>query len=193
MAEVRAGVDALDAELLALLATRFGYMRAAARIKPSRDAVRDEARKASVIAAAVAEASCLGFPTALMTALGIFAIASASAFLGDSLNIYTGADMENAGLIDLFNERLYHFSKAVGEWRFWTALKVVTSSVGEFLLLIVPSFGPYDAVTLVATGRVVSTADVLSCLAKVGLAGGGVLSLAAAALFHGRDLVVIGE
>jgi len=56
MPEVRAGVDALDRELVALLAKGFGYMRAAARIKPARDAVRDEARKASVIAAAVAEA-----------------------------------------------------------------------------------------------------------------------------------------
>ena len=62
MAEVRAGVDALDRELVALLATRFGYMRAAARIKPSRDAVRDEERKASVIAAAVAEAEARGIP-----------------------------------------------------------------------------------------------------------------------------------
>jgi isochorismate pyruvate lyase len=62
MAEVRAGVDALDRELVGLLARRFGYMRAAARIKPSRDAVRDEARKASVIAAAVAEADTLGIP-----------------------------------------------------------------------------------------------------------------------------------
>ncbi len=62
MPEVRAGVDALDAELVALLAKRFGYMRAAARIKPSRDAVRDEARKASVIAAAVAEAESHGIP-----------------------------------------------------------------------------------------------------------------------------------
>ncbi len=62
MAEVRAGVDALDAELVALLSTRFGYMRAAARIKPSRDAVRDEARKASVIAAAVAAAEAQGIP-----------------------------------------------------------------------------------------------------------------------------------
>lgn len=62
MAEVRAGVDALDRELVALLATRFGYMRAAARIKDSRDAVRDEARKASVIAAAVAEAAARGVP-----------------------------------------------------------------------------------------------------------------------------------
>lgn len=62
MIEVRAGVDALDRELVALLATRFGYMRAAARIKPTRDAVRDEARKASVIAAAVAEAEAHGIP-----------------------------------------------------------------------------------------------------------------------------------
>lgn len=62
MLDVRAGVDALDRGLVALLAKRFGYMRAAARIKPSRDAVRDDARKASVIAAAVAEAEAHGIP-----------------------------------------------------------------------------------------------------------------------------------
>lgn len=62
MPQVRAGVDALDRELVALLAKRFGYMRAAARIKPTRDAVRDEARKESVIAAAVAEAGVHGIP-----------------------------------------------------------------------------------------------------------------------------------
>ena len=62
MIEVREGVDALDRELVALLAKRFGYMRAAARIKPTRGAVRDEARKASVIAAAVAEAEAHGIP-----------------------------------------------------------------------------------------------------------------------------------
>ncbi|MFU7528914.1 chorismate mutase [Qipengyuania sp. ASV99] len=61
MADVRAGVDATDRELVALLDRRFGYMRAAARIKPVRAAVRDEERKASVINAAVAdaEARCL--------------------------------------------------------------------------------------------------------------------------------------
>ena len=62
MIDVRAGVDALDRELVALLATRFGYMRAAARIKPTREAVRDEERKASVIAAAVDEAEARGIP-----------------------------------------------------------------------------------------------------------------------------------
>lgn len=62
MRDVRAGVDATDRELIALLDRRFGYMRAAARIKPTRDAVRDEDRKASVIAAARADAEARGLP-----------------------------------------------------------------------------------------------------------------------------------
>lgn len=63
MADVRKGVDATDRELVALLARRFGYMRAAARIKPTRDAVRDEERKAAVIAAAVSEAEARDLPS----------------------------------------------------------------------------------------------------------------------------------
>ena len=62
MQQVRAGVDATDTALVDLLAKRFGYMRAAARIKPSRDAVRDEARKAQVIANARAHALAAGVP-----------------------------------------------------------------------------------------------------------------------------------
>ncbi|UNK78622.1 chorismate mutase [Sphingopyxis granuli] len=49
MIEVREGVDQVDRELLALLARRFGYMDAAARIKAERGAVRDEPRKAQVL------------------------------------------------------------------------------------------------------------------------------------------------
>ena len=62
MQEVREGVDATDRELVALLARRFGYMDAAARIKPEREAVRDEPRKAKVISAAMAEAKEHGLP-----------------------------------------------------------------------------------------------------------------------------------
>ena len=69
MNEVRAGVDALDLELVALLARRFDYMRAAARIKPRREAVRDEARKAAVIAAAREHAKVHGAPPARIAAL----------------------------------------------------------------------------------------------------------------------------
>lgn len=62
MEQVRAGVDNLDRQIVALLAQRFAHMRAAARIKEDRGAVRDEARKAEVIANAQNEAEKLGIP-----------------------------------------------------------------------------------------------------------------------------------
>jgi isochorismate pyruvate lyase len=69
MAEVRCGVDAIDAQIVPLLATRFAYMAAAARIKPDRDQVRDESRKAQVIANATALAAELGAPADRIAAL----------------------------------------------------------------------------------------------------------------------------
>jgi isochorismate pyruvate lyase len=50
MAEVRHGIDRLDEQIVELLGERFRYMDAAARIKADRDSVRDEARKAEVLA-----------------------------------------------------------------------------------------------------------------------------------------------
>ena len=69
MAEVRAGVDQVDRELIALLARRFAYMDAAARIKPDRGAVRDEDRKAQVISNAIAGAQAAGLPAAAIADL----------------------------------------------------------------------------------------------------------------------------
>ncbi|HWH17854.1 MAG TPA: chorismate mutase [Allosphingosinicella sp.] len=62
MEEVRRGVDRLDEEIVALLAERFRYMDAAARIKPNREAVRDEWRKADVLAKVRARAEREGAP-----------------------------------------------------------------------------------------------------------------------------------
>ena len=69
MADVRAGVDALDAQLARLLGQRFAYMRAAARIKPERHMVRDEARKAQVIANVQAAALAENWPSDVAAAL----------------------------------------------------------------------------------------------------------------------------
>ncbi|HMO76853.1 MAG TPA: chorismate mutase [Sphingopyxis sp.] len=60
MADVRAGVDRVDRELVALLVRRFGYMDAAARIKTERGAVRDEVRKAQVLDNVAREAEAAG-------------------------------------------------------------------------------------------------------------------------------------
>jgi isochorismate pyruvate lyase len=64
MTAVRAGVDAVDADLIDLLALRFGYMAAAARIKHDRNTVRDEVRKSAVIENAVAAAKEREIPVA---------------------------------------------------------------------------------------------------------------------------------
>jgi len=69
MIEVRRGVDLLDAEIVKLLGERFRYMDAAARIKPERGHVRDEARKAEVIANARDHARAARVPDAAVADL----------------------------------------------------------------------------------------------------------------------------
>ena len=69
MAEVRRGVDRLDEEIVRLIAQRFRYMDAAARIKPARAAVRDEARKAEVLRNVAAHARRERAPEVAVTEL----------------------------------------------------------------------------------------------------------------------------
>jgi isochorismate pyruvate lyase len=65
MDQVRAGVDALDRALVALLAERQGYMDAAARIKTDRNVVRDTARVEQVVANVLRHADKAGLDRAI--------------------------------------------------------------------------------------------------------------------------------
>ncbi|KQZ61390.1 chorismate mutase [Sphingopyxis sp. Root1497] len=69
MIDVRAGVDEVDRELVALLVRRFGYMDAAARIKTDRNVVRDEPRKAQVLDNVAREAEAAGLEPARLRAV----------------------------------------------------------------------------------------------------------------------------
>ena len=60
MAELRPQIDRLDRLLVRLIAERQAYIERAAEIKPSRAAVRDEARIEDVIAKVLAEAQNAG-------------------------------------------------------------------------------------------------------------------------------------
>ena len=66
MTEVRTGVDGVDRRIVDLLARRFAFMDAAARIKADRSAVRDEARKTQVLAKVEAAAAEHGIDVALV-------------------------------------------------------------------------------------------------------------------------------
>ena len=65
MEEVRQGVDALDRQLVTLLAERQAYMDAAARIKPDRSHVRDVARIEDVVTKVLNEAAAAGLSPAI--------------------------------------------------------------------------------------------------------------------------------
>ena len=69
MVDVRTGVDQLDREIVERLGERFRYMEAAARIKPQRRDVRDEERKARVLANVVRLAESHGVPADLVAEL----------------------------------------------------------------------------------------------------------------------------
>jgi isochorismate pyruvate lyase len=69
MADVRRGVDAIDEQIVALLAKRFRFMDAAARIKQARHEIRDEKRKAKVLEQVSAAAESAGAPGDLIVAL----------------------------------------------------------------------------------------------------------------------------
>ncbi|MFF5262562.1 chorismate mutase [Actinomadura viridis] len=58
--EVRAGIDAIDAELVRLLAERQALVRAAARFKADEQAVRAPARVEQVVASARERAEAAG-------------------------------------------------------------------------------------------------------------------------------------
>jgi isochorismate pyruvate lyase len=80
MTEVRQGVDAVDEAIVGLLAQRFGYMRAAARIKSDASSVRDEVRKAQVIENVKAHARAGGVPEPLVAALWEMLVESSIAY-----------------------------------------------------------------------------------------------------------------
>ena len=80
MTEVRAGVDALDQNLVALIAERFEYMDAAARIKQSREIVRDEVRKAEVLQNVRKLAEDAGLPDGLTDQIWEMLIESSIAY-----------------------------------------------------------------------------------------------------------------
>ncbi|KAF8533291.1 chorismate mutase [Trichophaea hybrida] len=65
MAHVRTAIDDLDRQIVTLLGKRMRYIEAAARIKPNREAVRDQWRVDDVISKVKAKAGEVDFPKEL--------------------------------------------------------------------------------------------------------------------------------
>lgn len=144
---------------------------------------------AMIAAVAVASATFLGFPMAVLLSLMIFLSAFGSSFVGDSLELYTGMDDANATVKDMAELRYSSFSDFFAKGEYWEAIKVIMAICGELFVKVIPSFDRYDSVTAVATGMNVSAWTVLECVLRVGIVAPIVLGLLAWFCFEQRDLV----
>ncbi len=128
------------------------------------------AKLAMLAAAALAAASWLTFPVAVLTGLMVYVAASAQAFLADAIDIYTGLDAADASFTAMIRLRSSLLFERLNKLELWDAVKTLLSYFGDAFLSLVPSFGAHDGVTQVATGRLISWGD----------AGWGLLVLAVA-------------
>lgn len=144
---------------------------------------------AMIAAVAIAAATFLGFPMAVLLSLMIFLSAFGSGFVGDSLELYTGMDDATATMKDMARLRYASFYDFLKQGEYWEAVKVIMAIFGEVFVKVIPSFDRYDAVTAVASGMNVSAWTVLDCILRVGIVAPVVLGLLAWFCFEQRDLV----
>jgi hypothetical protein len=141
---------------------------------------------ALVAAAGVAAAAMLGFPTAVLLALVIYAGALGSGFLRDALGEYNVvADSFLAAVL----ERLRAALDFALEFRFYEAGRMLLGFVTDVTLRVLPAFSDYDAVGSLATGLEVPAHAVLTCCVTLGLAYPLLLGLGGWLVFDRRDLV----
>ena len=127
------------------------------------------AKLAMLAATALAAASWLGLPVAMLASLMVFAVAVASGFLADAIDIYTGVDGGNPTLTSMLRLRATLLLERVAKFEWWDAIKTIGSYAADAFLSLIPSFGDYDSITQVATGRLVSLAETAAGVCELGL------------------------
>jgi hypothetical protein len=147
------------------------------------------AKLAMVSAVAVSLASWLGLPTAILASLMVYITALASSFFADAINIYTGLDRPDATAIAMLRLRVTMLAQRLVKWEWWEAIKTVGSYFADGFLALVPSFGDYDAITQLATGRAVPFSDVLSVILVFAVAYPAGLLLLGWVFLERRDVV----
>jgi len=147
------------------------------------------AKLAMLAAAALAAASWLGFPIAVLVSLMVYVAAVGRGFLADAIDIYTGVDRADATLVDMVRLRATVLFERLDRLELWEACKTVTSYAAEGFLALIPSFGVHDGVTEVATGRLLSAAAAAQSIGELGVVYPLALLACGWLLLRRRDLV----
>ena len=140
-------------------------------------------------AAALAAGTWLGFPTAFLASLMVYVSAVANGFFADAVDIYTGFDRKTATLTSMLQLRFRLLSERVLGLEWWEAIKTVGAYVADGFLGVIPSFGEYDSISDLATGRVIPLTELSFCLFLLGTLYPLTLLAVGCLLLQRRDLV----
>ncbi|WP_428387496.1 ABC transporter permease [Mucisphaera sp.] len=121
-------------------------------------------RLAFLAMAGLAAASFLGFPVACLLAILIFAGASGSAFLDESLTWFGDRPPSSASTLEVIAWYPSTFFTMLTQGEIVDAAKVVIRGIGRAFMLLVPSFHEYTATESIAKGLYISWMTVLSAL-----------------------------
>lgn len=147
------------------------------------------AKLAVISAVALAAASWLGLPVAMLASMIFLAAALASGFLADAIDIYTGVDELRPTFVSMMRLRLGILLDFLLNFQFWSAIKTIGSYAADGFLLLVPDFSEYDSITAAATGKLVTIWDSVAAVLFLGFGYTSLMLVAGWRLLERRDLV----
>lgn len=147
------------------------------------------AKLAMLAAISVAAASWLGLPVAMLVGLMVFATAVGSAFVADAIDIYTGLDLAEPTFSSMLQLRGGLLLERIFKFEWWEAIKTLGAYLADLFLLLVPSFGDYDSITQLATGRLIPVRELAAALVELGLIYPAVSLVIGWLLLENRDLM----
>lgn len=135
----------------------------------------------------LAVGSLLSFPVAATAGLVVFAAATFSGVINESLDSYASAPTE-AGVWAAITGTVSTFFTHLGQGNIYDAFKLLLRVLGESFMLLIPSFGEFGTGDPLSSGRVIGNGLVIKAILKIGLLWTGVVGLIGLYMFSRKEI-----
>lgn len=136
----------------------------------------------------IAAGTFLTFPVACLLCLVVFFSSAGSGYLNESISSYAGSAQKDAGFFQSIAWPFIEIGKALGEGKWWTAIKIVIKLVGSGFMAIVPALGDYTPVHNLTDGRVIPWQWLGRAALWIGLVWTAAVGVVGYLIFRRREL-----
>lgn len=131
--------------------------------------------------------SLVSFPVAAMAGLIVFAAATFSGIIQESLDSFASID-QSRGTWGAITSTFSQFFYKIGNGEIYDALRVIIRLIGESFMLVVPSFGDFPVADPLSNGRAIENKQVLNAIFKIGLLWTGIIGLLGLYFFSRKEI-----